>query len=140
MSQGNVETLKRAFEAWNRRDLELFLDLHDAAFEVVPLAPGGPYHGRDGVLRWWEDSFAVFSDMSAEIVEIRDLETALLLALRLHGRGRYGHVPFQQMRWAIVAFRDEKILSWRTYHSEKEALEAVGAASKPCSRRGRSVW
>jgi hypothetical protein len=76
MSQANVETLKRAFEAWNRRDLELFLDLHDAAFEVVPLAPGGPYHGRDGVLGWWEDSFAVFPDMRAEIVEIRDLGAA----------------------------------------------------------------
>jgi hypothetical protein len=125
VSQESVETLKQAFEAWNRRDLELFLDLHDAAFEVFPLAPGGPYHGRDGVLRWWEDSFAVFPEVRAEIVQIRELGAALLLAYRLHGRGRYGDVPFQQRRWAIVAFRGPKILSWRTYHSEKEALEAV---------------
>jgi ketosteroid isomerase-like protein len=125
MSQGNVETLKRAFEAWNRRDLDFFLDLHDPAFVVVPRAPDGPYHGRAGVLRWWENSFAVFPDMRAEIVEIRDLGAALLLAYRLHGRGRGGRVPFQQMRWAIVAFRDEKILSWRTYRTEKEALQTV---------------
>jgi ketosteroid isomerase-like protein len=126
MAQQNVATVKRAFEAWNKRDLELFLDLHDAAFEVVSLGVDGPYRGHDGVLRWWEDSFNVFPELRAEIVEIRDLGAALLLAYRLHGRGRVGRVPFQQMRWATVAFRGDKILSWRTYATQKDALGAMG--------------
>ena len=36
MSRENVELIQRAFEAFNRRDLDAFLELMDPAFRVEP--------------------------------------------------------------------------------------------------------
>src|SRR4029079_7634549 len=76
MSQENVELHYRAIDAFNRRDLGAYLALNDAQVEFTPyevwVQGGEPYRGHAGVRRWWEESFAVFPDLRAELHEIRD--------------------------------------------------------------------
>ena len=59
MSQENVELIQRAFEAFNRRDLDAFLELMAPEVEFTPyeraLEGLGPYRGHDGVRTWWEE-------------------------------------------------------------------------------------
>ena len=58
MSQENVEIVRRAFEAFNRRDMTAFLDLLDPDVEWVPILAvleGRVYRGHKDVRRWVED-------------------------------------------------------------------------------------
>src|SRR5215204_698821 len=64
MSQENVELAYRAFDAFARHDLDVFVAFHDPDCEIQPLlaAVGGNYHGHDGVREWWEDLFGAFPE------------------------------------------------------------------------------
>jgi ketosteroid isomerase-like protein len=72
MSQENVELGKRAYEAFNRRDLDGFLALMDPDVEALPRTlgiEGGAYTGHDGMRRWAEDILAVFDDFNVDFIE-----------------------------------------------------------------------
>jgi len=57
MSQQNVELTRRVFDAFVRRDLDVFVAFHDPDCEIQPLlaAVAGNYHGHDGVREWLDD-------------------------------------------------------------------------------------
>jgi ketosteroid isomerase-like protein len=127
MSQENVARFYRAVDAVRGRDLDAYLALLDADVDIGPLGAIRPsYHGHDGVRRWWEDLFGVAPDFSLDIDEVRDLGDSLVVALRVHGHGRGGGVPVDQSVWQVVKFRHEKVLWWRSYGRERDALEAAG--------------
>ena len=127
MSQENVEAFRQAVGAVSGRDLDAYLALLDPDVEITPLGEIRPsYYGRDGVRRWWEDLFAVAPDFSLEIDDIRDLGDSLLVAVRVHGHGSGSGVPVEQSLWQVVKFRHEKLVWWRSYASEHQALEAAG--------------
>lgn len=127
MSQENVELARRAFQAFNDRDLDTVLaGLHDDV-EVFPriAAVEGGYRGHDGVRRWWAQLLGAFPDFHVEILEVRDLGEFMVLALRLRGRGAESATPIDAAVWHVNQFRDGKVVSWRVYTSELEALEAA---------------
>jgi ketosteroid isomerase-like protein len=127
MSQENVEAFRQAVGAVSRRDLDGYLALLDADAEITPLGAIRPsYRGHDGARRWWEDLFGVAPDFSLDIDEVRDLGDVLFVALRVHGHGRSSGVPVEQSLWQVVKLRHGKLVWWRSYGSEREALEAVG--------------
>ena len=57
MSQENVEYAHRAYEAFNRRDLDALLALMDpeVRFTTCFVDRSDPYDSHDGVRAWWED-------------------------------------------------------------------------------------
>ena len=128
MSQENVELTRRAFQAFNDRDLDALLaGLHDdvEAFPHLAALEGG-YRGHDGVRRWWAHLLGAFRDFRVEILEVRDLGEFIVLALRLRGRGAQSDTPLDAAVWQVNQFRDGKVIRWRVYTSESAALEAVG--------------
>ena len=126
MSEGSVELAYRANDAFRRRDLEAFLALIDSDAEVAPRGPeGGSYRGHEGVRTSWQEIFSVFADFGTEVDEVRDFGQVLLVAARGHGHGVGSDAPFEQRFWQVVELRDEKIVRWRSYRSESEAVEAM---------------
>ena len=128
MSQENVERTRRAFQAFNDRDLDALLaGLHDEveAFPLLAAVESG-YRGHDGVRRWWAQLLGTFPDFQVEILEVRDLGEFVLVALRLRGRGAESGTPVDAALWHVNQFRDGKVIQWRVYTGETEALEAVG--------------
>ena len=128
MSQENVELTRRAFQAFNDRDLDAVLaGLHDEveAFPRLAAVEGG-YRGHDGVRRWWAQLLSTFPDFHAEILEVRDLGEFMVVALRLRGHGVESDTPVDVAVWHVNQFRDGKVIRWRVCTSESEALEAVG--------------
>jgi ketosteroid isomerase-like protein len=128
MSQEKVELARRTFQAFNDRDLDAILvDLHDdvEAFPRLAAVEGG-YRGHEGVRRWWAQLLVAFPDFQAEILEVRDLDDIIILALRLRGSGAESATPIDAAVWQVTEFRGEKVSRWRVYTSESEALEAVG--------------
>jgi ketosteroid isomerase-like protein len=127
MSQENVDRFYRAVDAVRRHDLDAYLALLVADVDIAPLGAIRPsYHGHGGVRKWWEDLFSVAPDFSLDIDEVRDRGDLIVVGLRVHAHGRDSGVPVDQSVWQVVKFRHEKVLWWRSYGSEREALEAVG--------------
>ncbi len=130
MSQENVQLYRQATRAFNQGDLDAFLGLIDEEVEAVPRigAVEGGYHGHDGMRRWWESLKATFPDFHAEVVEVRDLGEVTLAELRNRGHGAGSDTPVEQQSWHVARWRDEKLVWWRAYGTEDEALAAAGLA------------
>jgi ketosteroid isomerase-like protein len=127
MSEENVEIVRRAYEAVRQRNFDAFLGLHDAKVQLTPLRPeGATYHGHEGVRKYWEELFDVFPDFSAEINEIRNLGDLVFVAAHIRGRGMGSDVPVEQPIWQLGEIRGGRVIWWRSYPSEAEALEAAG--------------
>ena len=128
MSQENVELARRAFDAFNRRDLDAMLALshEEVVVESRLVAMEGGYHGREGVRRWWKNTFDVLPDYELEVEEVRDLGGEFTLA-RLHARahGAGSTAPLDETVWHAAQWRDGKYVWWRNLMTEEEALEAV---------------
>ena len=129
MPRKNIELHRASIDAWNRRDLEAFLALADPEVEIAPLnveMERVPYRGRDGVRRFWDDYLTVFPDFRVEVIEIRDLGAITVASVRLRGHGTGSDASFVQPTWQVAAWRDEKCVWWRSFRSEREAVEAAG--------------
>lgn len=76
MSEGNVEALKRAIEAYNRRDIGAFLEgidpeveLH-GALQALLESEATVYWGHEGVRQWVRDIDEALADIRLELPEI----------------------------------------------------------------------
>jgi len=92
----------------------------------MQLEGGDPYRGHEGVRAWWETIFAVYPDFRADIEELRDLGDLTITRGRMHGRGVESAAPMDQEVWQVGRLRDGKVIGWRFFRSESEALEAAG--------------
>ncbi len=129
MTQENVQAAQRAYEAFNRRDLDAFVALMDPEVDFTTRFTdrSGPYEGHDGVREWWEDLLRVFPDFKVEVVEVRDLGDLTLNALRVRGHGMGSDTPFEETIWQVGKWRNGRSVSWHSYGSESEALEPARA-------------
>jgi hypothetical protein len=130
MSRENVELLHQAIDTFNRRDLEAYLATNDPDVEFTPYERAmeglGPYRGHDGVRIWWEESFAVYPDLRAELYEVQTVGDMTVARGRLRGTGAGSGASFERTLWLANEWRDKKVVWWRAFESEAEALEAVG--------------
>jgi ketosteroid isomerase-like protein len=130
MSRENVERTYRAHGAFNRRDLDDFLSLHDTDLEFTPyeraLEGLGPYRGHDGVRRWWGEALEILPDLKVELDEVRDLGDMTLVRGRLRGQGAESGAFFERTYWGLFRWRDKRVVWWHAFQSEAEALDAVG--------------
>jgi ketosteroid isomerase-like protein len=128
MSQENVKLVRRAFEAFNRRDLDTMLALADEEIVVesrLATMEGG-YHGLQGVRRWWADTFDVLPDYEVEVDEVRDFGDVTLARLRAHAHGAESAAPLEEVIWNVARWRAGRSTWWRNCMTEEEALEAAG--------------
>jgi ketosteroid isomerase-like protein len=130
MSQENVDLLRRFHAAFNRRDLDTLLALHDAEVEVVSLRTGveggHPFQGHDGVRSWYRSLLDVYPDWVSEIEEMRDLGEVTIARLRQYGHGRESDVPIELTVWQVAHARNRKIVRWSVVRTEADALEVAG--------------
>jgi ketosteroid isomerase-like protein len=142
MSEENVELAYRAFDAINRRDLGALLALMDDDVEVVSriVFMGSGFHGHDGIRRWWENWFNVFTDCNIEVVDVGALGDRIVAALRALGNGAGSDVPFEDTIWLATRWRRGKCVWWRTFYTRDEALEAAGLREYRRQTSRRAKW
>jgi ketosteroid isomerase-like protein len=130
MSEENVELTNRAYEAFNRRDLDAFLALVDPEVEFttryLEMEADRSYRGHEGVREWWRTLLGIFPDFMLEVLEVRDLGDTVIAPLRIHGHGLESGVPFEEMLWQVGEWHEGKVTWWRNCGSEAEALAAAG--------------
>jgi ketosteroid isomerase-like protein len=130
MSQENVEILRRAFEAFNRGDLDGVLA--DAAPDFEYVASGvmpdfqGVFRGAEEyrrLLGWVPD---VFDDARVEATEVIDAGDHLAVSVTFSGRGKQSAVATTWKMWQVWTFEEGRFVRGRGFSSREQALEAAG--------------
>lgn len=133
MSEENVDTVRRAYEAWEADDLDAFLaQLHpDVEWHpsIEPALEGDTttYEGHEGARRGWaEYRGEAFGRLAAQVEEIRDLGESVLVLERFTVSGRTTEIELDTELGELITFRDGKIATVHDYLSHRETLEAAG--------------
>ncbi len=132
MSQENVEVVRRAVDAFNRRDADAIVEVATADFEWFPGLPGTVegtgYRGRDGIETYLMEIRNTWGEARIVGDEFRDLGSRVLVLGRAEGRGRGSGVPVEAPQGFIVELRGGKISRVRAYLDHGKALRAAGLA------------
>ena len=132
MSQENVETFKRAIQAYNRRDVDALLEHLDAGVEWYPailVGLGGKatsYRGHAGVRDLFRETDETLAEIHVEVSEIRDLGDRILAFGQLHTRGKASGAESKAPFGYLAHFKDGRATEIRTYLEPAQALDAAG--------------
>ena len=127
MSRENVEVVRRAFEFFERGELPFAVCDPEIRIDNIPESPiPGPYHGHEGLRRWWEDIVDAFPGYRLEVEELIDVgDDRVVAVIRTFGHELIDQMP--STRWAVIHWvRGGLVVRTAGYLSKREALEAVG--------------
>jgi ketosteroid isomerase-like protein len=132
MSEENVELVRWAYEAWNRRDFDRILEFADREIDWtfaqgMARVPGADdvYHGHEGVRRFWETFIEPWDQITIEVEELRDSGDCVVAFIRFRAVGRDDleiDAPFVH----VITFRESKVIRFEAFDDRAAALEAAG--------------
>jgi ketosteroid isomerase-like protein len=131
MSQENIKTIRGAAAAFNRGDVDAWLeyladDIDYRAIEGAPDDPG-PMHGKDAVRAYEQDWLDMFDDFKVEPMELIDAgEDRVIAVTKISGRAKLSGVETDLTYAALYTIRDGKVARGREYWTKEQALEAAG--------------
>ena len=132
MSQENVELLRRGVEAWNRRELDVWLHLGTPDVEWTPAGPAAVeqtvYRGYDEVRDGIEAVFETWEVFEFQESEVQDLGEATLWLGRVRMRGNASGVELDQEFAIYSVARDGRMALIHSFLSWQDALKGVGLA------------
>jgi ketosteroid isomerase-like protein len=131
MSEENVEIVRRGFAAFNRGEVEAFLQ--NWAFDAIVdwSNSRGPdarvFRGHHEIGAFLQSFTGAFEDVRMELVDDPvELEPGLLIAENIaYLRGRDG-IEVQARSTFLIRIRDGAQTSLTLYQDKQEALEAAG--------------
>jgi ketosteroid isomerase-like protein len=129
MSQENVETMRAAIEAFNRRDGKAFGAFLDQDAEIVPVRAaleGTTYRGADSAVKYCAAVDESWENLEWEVEEIRDGGDWVLAMGRIRGEGRGSGAAIDARAGWVARFRDGLVTNFHTYADRADALEAAG--------------
>jgi ketosteroid isomerase-like protein len=128
MSQENVDRFVEATEAFNRGDVEAWLEQYDkkVVFEPQVAEMEGAYVGHDGIRAFITNIGDLYEGFQVRLHDVRDLGERVL-ALGTASSIGMGSGIEQETPLAIVAsFRNGRITHFKDYGDKDQALEAAG--------------
>src|SRR5437763_973818 len=130
MSQGNVELVREAYDAYNREGINgilRYLDLEVEWRNPTESPNAGVFIGHEGVVKWQGMVDAGFKDMYFEPEQIDELpEGQLLVFVRFRFRASTSDVQVEVPFAHLVTWRDGKITKFSMFTDTAQALKAVG--------------
>ena len=128
MSEENVKTVHRWFEALSREDPEAALGLLHRDVVLVP--PGGqaPHRGIEGLRRWMQpEAFPGQIIQPLETVIVTD--RTILGRQQISARGRASGIELDVVSWSVWTFDEDGLVTRiEIYldHEKERAYEAAG--------------
>jgi uncharacterized protein len=129
VSEQNVETVRRSWDAFNRGDLDAFFTdtAEELEFEEDPTLPeAGIFRGRDEISAYIKSFQEGMADHRFEVEELRDLGDGVLALLHETGRGTSSGIDVEQRSAFLYEFRDGVIVRVRAFLDRSEALARLG--------------
>lgn len=132
MSKGNVEVVRRSYQAFNENGLAGAAEFWDPeiVWHTDPMVPEpGVYTGFDTVRTYLEGFTRAFGTWQIKTHELIDLDGDEVLSVLTVGGRPLGQTEgeTQWLDWAwIVSVREGKITQVRSFFDKNRALEAAG--------------
>lgn len=129
MSQDNVETVRQAHDAFNRRDVERLVSLSDPDCVWLPFRAqleGSSYRGHEGVRRFVADMDDDWEAFRIEPLGFRETGDQVVAIGRVTGRGSGSGVDIDFQGGFVFGVRDGRITHITSYSEPRAALESVG--------------
>jgi ketosteroid isomerase-like protein len=135
VSEENVETLKRGYEAFNRGDTSELLELAreigtpDVEWGATGAFPGveGMYRGPEAMQEWMKVIRSEWEDFRVTLDEVLHDEGDLLVVTELlRGRGRESGVEVEMRVFSAYWFEQGKLRRRAAFTERMAALEAAG--------------
>jgi uncharacterized protein len=132
MSQANVDLVRAAWEAWERRDMEAIFEFYDPAIawdqtRASPPELADVYRGHDGVRRFFREWLEPFESFYAHAEEFIDAGEAVVVRVRQGGRGKQSGAEVEMAPyWQIYRLRDGRAIRIEIYLDQGEAFKAAG--------------
>jgi uncharacterized protein len=125
-----ISTLRGAYAAFNRGDIEAALKPLDAQIEWSEPAAfpgGGIYRGHDGVRRYLTQSREAWAEGTSEPEEFISAGNRIVVFVHARVRAK-GSSEWQDVRLAdVYTIRNGKAIQMRAFADRSEALRWVGA-------------
>jgi ketosteroid isomerase-like protein len=131
MSQENVEIVRAAVEAFNRRDGRAFDAFLDENAEIVPVRAAVEhvvYRGPDAASQYCMAVDESWADLTWEVEEVRDCGVSVIALGHIRGRGRGSDAAIDARGGWVARFHDGAITRFQTFSDRDDALKAVGLA------------
>ena len=129
MSEQDLEIVRTAVDAWNRRDPDLWRGYATADVEWTPAGPaaveGTVYRGYDQVVSGLESVWETWDEVFFEESEMRDVGDAILWLGRLKLRGASSQIALDQEFAVRFVLRGGKLATIEAFRSWDGAIDAV---------------
>jgi uncharacterized protein len=128
MSPEDLETVRRAYDAFARGDLETLTTFlaPDIEWRTTPEVPFmGNYSGLDEFLRGMDEWTSAFEDVTTEVEEMIDAGDNVIVHHRMRGKGRDSGVEVDLAIFQVVAVRDGQLVRMHDFSTRDDALEAA---------------
>jgi ketosteroid isomerase-like protein len=134
MSQENLDTIRRLYDAWNADDYEAVFATYDPEVRLNPdpeawwVGMDDDYSGHDGVRRYMKAVYEAFAEYRPEVERIIDAGDGRVLTLAVeHARGKESGAEVTAYKTAhLWTLRDGKAVQVDLFMDRQRALEAVG--------------
>ena len=130
MSQENVEIVRKIYAALSRGDIEGALQAgvddveHDWSRSVGPYQ--GVYRGREEARALWQGFIDAMDELAFDLEKARTVGPHVVAFVSVRMRGRASGVEVVAKGPHLWTLRDGKVITFRLFQENSEALEAVG--------------
>jgi ketosteroid isomerase-like protein len=131
VSRENVDTARRSIDAWNRGDVDAFVETFHPEGEFISEIAGrvegadeAAYRRHAGLRRFWDEWHSVW-DLTIEVSELRDVGDAVLTLGRMRARGKTSGVELESPVAYVGEFQGGLCRKLRAYLDQAQALKAV---------------
>jgi ketosteroid isomerase-like protein len=130
MSQENVDVIRQAFERWNRRDIDYWIQHAQPEVEIwskyAALDQGGePYRGHEGMREWRAEIDRNFELHEVLAEDVRDVDGKVLVLGAVRFRGKVSGIEMEHPFGWVCEMRGGALVRMLFYSSHAEALEAA---------------
>jgi uncharacterized protein len=129
MSQENVDTVLRMYEAFRRRDTDAVLAAYDPDIEwnmegYVGWVGKRSYRGVEGVQEFFRDWLQDFDNYTSDALDPLDLGDRVLFTVHDRAQGKGSGVTIERYHAQVWTFRDGLVLRIEVFDDREAALAA----------------
>jgi ketosteroid isomerase-like protein len=136
-SEKDLETVRRTYEAFNRRDMDTILASFHPDAEWHPILAelgGGVFRGHDEIRSMIDEIHDTLDDFEIEVQDVVDAGRGLVFVfVRSRGRGKASGVTADVSVVTVVEMRDGLGTRVWSYASLDHALAAAGLERLPAA-------
>jgi ketosteroid isomerase-like protein len=139
----NTDLLRAGYDAWNRGDLDGWLELLDP--DIVIRTSGAfpdfapEYRGLERARKFWRQMLEPWEDFRIEVERIEEEDDIVAAGIRFVARGRDSGVDVELRFGSGIRVRDGvaiELVNRRTFEEVREALrQSARAAQRPHAAR-----